>query len=696
MTQRILGWCCLAFMLSAVGLAADLPLRKVVLFSNGVGYFERSGAVRDQARVELAFKHSEIDDVLKSLLVLDLGKGKIGAVTYDSSVPGSVRLDEIPFAVEGHERQGLETVLSQLQGVRVAVTTTGGRISGSVLTVGTPARTAPNDPSRIESLENDSVLVLASEDGTITRIPFADLRSVQVLDQQSRSVLSRFLSAKVDTRRREGKKLVITSDGQGERSLLVGYSLAAPIWKTTYRVVMREGKPAFFQGWAIVDNVSDEDWTDVNLSLVSGTPISFIQPLQQPLFMHRPVIPVADNLYLYPQKYEPEGGSQDRSGLGYAPGVPGGMVGGVPGGVVGGVLGGVPRATAPPAFRTSISDLIADQQAGIGQKATGKEVGDLFEYKIEQPISLARNSSALIPILQTEMEAERISIFRMGQDNDRPRSGLALKNNSRLTLEAGSMTILDGDTYAGEALLERLKPQERRFISFGVDLGTLVNSHANERRQPVFLVRIKAGALQAHYCRERSRTYEIGNQTNRPTVLYIEHPREAGWTLAKENQSPAETTARHYRFRVELAPDASSRLTVTDRQTLMDTIELASFGPNQMALFLSQGQVDETTKAKLTRLLEAKQKIGEVESRVKEVDADVREISEDQSRLRDNVKALETTKEARQLITRYVTKVNDQENEIENLRRQKAALEVEREARQKELQQAIDAFGVEP
>ncbi|RPJ62479.1 MAG: hypothetical protein EHM23_02905 [Acidobacteria bacterium] len=199
-----------------------------------------SGTVGDQARVELAFKQSEIDDVLKSLLVLDLGKGKIGAVTYDSSVPGSVRLGEIPFAVEGHERQGLERVLSQLQGVRVAVSTASAHIQGSVLTVGTPARTDPDDPSRIETLEEDSVLVIASEDGTINRIPFVNLRSIQLLDEQSRTALSRFLRAKVDDRRRDGKKLVITSDGLGERSLMVGYSLAAPIWKTTYRVVMRE------------------------------------------------------------------------------------------------------------------------------------------------------------------------------------------------------------------------------------------------------------------------------------------------------------------------------------------------------------------------------------------------------------------------------------------------------------------------
>ncbi|RPI22958.1 MAG: hypothetical protein EHM61_20955 [Acidobacteria bacterium] len=293
------------------------------------------------------------------------------------------------------------------------------------------------------------------------------------------------------------------------------------------------------------------------------------------------------------------------------------------------------------------------------------------------------------------MEAERVSIYSMGQDTDRPRSGLALKNNSALTLEAGSLTVLEGDTYAGEALIDRLKPQEQRFISFGLDLRTLINSDAYEHGQPIFLVRVKGGALQAHYYRDRFRTYEIENQTNKRTVLYIDHPREAGWTLAKETPSPSETTAGHYRFRVELEPSSSSRLTVTDRQTLMDTIEVANFGPDQMSLFLSQRRIDEATKGKLNRLLEAKQKISDVQARMKRVDASVREISEDQQRLRDNLKAMEGTKEARQLISRYIAKVDQQENELENLRKQKSTLEVELNGRQKELQQAIEAFGVE-
>jgi len=678
--------------------AADLPIKKVVLFSNGVGYFERQGMVRDQARVDLSFKHSEIDDILKSLLVLDLGNGRIGAVTYDSSTPGAVRLDEIPFAVGGVEDESLGAVLGQMQGVRVTATTGSGRVTGSVLTVGSALRTAPDDSPQANSLEKNPVLVLLSDEGTMFRVPLSDVRSLQILDEQSRSVLARFLDAKLDQRRREAKKLAIVSDGQGERSLLVGYSLPAPIWKTTYRVVMREGKPAFFQGWAIVDNVSDEDWTDVALSLVSGTPISFIQPLQQPLFMHRPVVPIPNNLRLYPQRYEPEGGSGSGSGSGYGPGgtgiargIPGGVVGGVPGGVVGGVLGGVPRATTP--FATSMSDLIAQQQSGITQKATGKEIGDLFEYKIDQPISIRKNSSALIPILQTDMEAERISIFRLGEDNDRPRTGLLLVNNSPVTLESGALTVLDNDTYAGEALIERLKPEERRFISFGVDLGTLVNSTADERRDPVFLVRVKAGALQAHYYRARGRTYEIKNQTAKARVLYIEHPRETGWTL-KETQLPAETTANHYRFRVELGPQTSSKLTVTDRQTLMDTIQLAGFGAVEMSLFLAQHRVDEALKGKLTSLLQAKQRISDVESRLKRIDADMGEISNDQRRLRDNIKALEGTREAKQLIARYVAKVNDQEDELESLRKQKADLEVERQSRQQELEQAIDAIDV--
>src|SRR5919205_4254515 len=340
--------------------------------------------------------------------------------------------------------------------------------------------------------------------------------------------------------------------------MLVSYTVAAPIWKTTYRVVLDDRGQPFFQGWAVVDNVSDEDWTDVNLSLISGTPVSFIHPIQKPFYRYRPVVPIPEDLRLAPQTYEPDTGESGGNTITGKVEDPQGAA--VPGVTVTVTEEGTGRVVvtvntndeglfrtpflAPGSYNVKVeargfnswvsqvrvtptraaslnvelnpasvsetvtvttdsssisgrsissSNFITDGanrallqltpsigaamtsgNSGVEAAAEGAEIGDLFEYRIEHPVTVRRDRSALIPILQTRMEGSRVSVFRESEGRTRPMSGLMLKNTSPLTLEGGALTVIDGDAYAGEALMERLKPSEQRLISFALDLGTLV------------------------------------------------------------------------------------------------------------------------------------------------------------------------------------------------------------------------------
>ena len=148
--------------------------------------------------------------------------------------------------------------------------------------------------------------MLASDAGEISEFDLSEVRTVKLLDEGTKRDVGEFANATASTRRRDAKTITVTSEGAGTREMVVSYTIAAPIWKTTYRVVLDEqGKP-FFQGWAIVDNVSEEDWSNVQLSLISGTPISFIQPIQKPLYRYRPVVPIPQDLNLQPQVYDEE------------------------------------------------------------------------------------------------------------------------------------------------------------------------------------------------------------------------------------------------------------------------------------------------------------------------------------------------------------------------------------------------------
>ncbi len=694
------------------GEGQTLPIRRVIIYSNGVAYFERRGFVNGHAEVNLQFKQSQVDDVLKSMVVLDLGRGQIGAVSYNSSAPPSARLSEIPFSIEagtvagGGTQGGLAGVLKQLQGARVVVNAGTRTVTGAILTV-------EEKKSQIDATKppmTTHTLVIASETGELSSFDLEEVRSVRLVDEGARRDVSQFAEASASARRRDAKTIVVTSDGAGTREMVVSYTIAAPIWKTSYRVILDSSGQPFFQGWAIVDNVSEEDWTNVSLSLVSGSPISFIQPIQQPLYRYRPVVPIREDLNLDPQTYEPgtgegsnsgDGGSfdvtvsadapppppvQSRLSQGYS------QAGNRSSSNAFAIDGGDSNEASRPG--TSLSNAITSGEAGVMTAASGAEVGDLFEYRIEQPVTVRRDRSALIPILQTRMEGERVSVYNEAVRRDRPLGGMRLQNTSPLTLDDGALTVIDNDAYAGESLLERFKPGEKRFVTFALDLGTLVTARSTNDREPVFLVQAVNGVLQVHYYQVEQKTYTVTNQTDKPRLLYIEHPLRNDWKLAEGEGKPkfADKTASFYRFRVELKPRETVTLPVTERRALMDSYAISNLTPKDVEMFIARRYINEQMRAALNSIIDIKTRIAATNARLTAIDAEINEISKDQERLRENINALKDTAEARQLIARYVAKAGDQESRIEQLTKERRTASTERDRLQTELDTAVRSF----
>src|SRR5258706_8202121 len=345
--------------------------------------------------------------------------------------------------------------------------------------------------------------------------------------------------------------------------------------------------------------------------------------------------------------------------------------------------------------RVSLSDAITRPDSGVEAAATGSEVGDLFEYRIDQPVTVLRDRSALIPILQTRMDGERISIYNEGARRDRPMGGMLLKNTSPLTLEDGALTVIDGDAYAGEALLERLKPAEQRLISFSLDLGTLVSVRAKEDRAPTFLVRVVNGVFQAHYHQTTQKVYVLTNQTDKPRVVYVEHPIRDGWVLSTDTQKPEGKSSRYYRFRVPLEAHQKIELAVTERRALMDSYALLNFTRQDLELFGSRNYIDANTRGVLEKIIDIKSRMAAAEARIEVIDQEVTEIGTDQQRLRDNIKALTATAEARQLTTRYVSKADTQETRLEQLTKDKQAQQAEAVRLQAELESLVRSVAID-
>jgi len=662
--------------------------------------------------------------VLKSMIVLDLGSGKIGAVSYNSSAPISSRMSEIPFSVDpvSANTGGIAAVLAQLQGAKVLVTSTKGTASGSVLTLERKQITVEKET------QTTSILVIASESGEISSFDLRDVKSVKLLEDGTRKDVNEFADAAASARRLDAKTITVTSQGIGQREMVVSYTVAAPIWKTTYRVILDDAGQPFFQGWAIVDNVSEEDWRNVDMALVSGSPISFIQNLQKPFYRYRPIVPTPQDLQLEPQVYEPQGGVGSGSGNGSGRGeatvdtvsaemgstVSSQQIQSLP-------LNGrnsLSLTTLQPGFKTDgasgsentflvdgsevtnfrnqtkISDALLSGTSGVQTAATGDEIGDLFQYHIAQPVTVERNRSALIPIVQTKMDGERVSVYNEAVRSDRPFSGVLLKNGTNLTLEAGSMTVIDGNAYAGEALMDRLKPKEQRLISFALDLGTHVKVRTEGETEPARIIKAVDGVLEVHYYRSNQRTYEVSNQTDRAKVMYIEYPIQEGWKLSEDSPKPDYSTQKYYRFRVELGPTEEKKITISVRQPLMESYQLTSINRVDLDVFFTKGYINADTKARLEKIIDIRSQFAQIEAKLNGFNDEVRKIEEDQKRLRENIEALSKTPEAKTLIARYIAKANDQETRLEEMEKERKTLNDQKLQLSRDLAAAIKSFEV--
>ena len=336
--------------------SVSLPVKKVILYKNGVGYFEHSGRVRGSQDFGIEFTTAQLNDVLKSLTLVDLNGGRIGAVRYNSVAPLDEQLKNLQIPLS--EEVTSAAFLVALRGTRVEVRNGAATATGKVFS--------------IESIEKETArggtihitqLAIVTDDGEMRLFELGPGVVVRAAEPEIHKDLNHYLNLIGSTRSKDVRRMSVSASGSGERELMVSYISEVPVWKSTYRIVLPRtpGKP-FLQGWAIVDNTVGEDWKDVKLSLVSGTPQSFIQNISQPYYTRRPVVPLPESMMLTPQAHEAsmQIARQARMQVGelmapsvvpqgMAGGVPGGVAGGSMGGVIVGVIGGVGGAPPPPA-----------------------------------------------------------------------------------------------------------------------------------------------------------------------------------------------------------------------------------------------------------------------------------------------------------------------------------------------------------
>ncbi len=654
---------------SANSTAAKLPVRRVVLYKNGVGYFEHLGHVRGSQDVHVDFTSAQLNDVLKSLTVLDLSGGRIFGVDYNSEAPLARRLATLRLALG--ENPTVADFLSALRGARLEVRSGSGvAMAGKLLSVERKSR--PKDKETIESTE----ISLVSDSGEVRTAEVTPATSVRIAEKDLQLEVGRYLGLIASSRDQDLRRMTISTTGAGERNLYVSYISEVPIWKTTYRIVLpsKEEKKPLLQGWAIVDNTIGEDWNDVELSLVAGAPHSFIQQLSQPYYGRRPVVPLPESVQLTPQTHA---ATLETPASLVAPPVAGGVPGGVASGQIGGGMGRgsfhANTAPPPPAPTTvSVDDAEVEEAREESEAvAEGNALGDLFEYKLKERVSIRKNQSALVPILQTDIAAERVSLWSETLGVARPLRALWVNNRSSLTLDGGSFSVLESNTFAGEGLVEAIKPGERRLLSYATDLGLLVNTKQESAQERVTRVWIYRGTMTTTSEDREKKTYIVRNEDTTPRTLVIEHPARPEWKLREEGAKPEEKAAGLYRFRLNVEPKKTERLVVNEAKPLYSQYELNAVTNEEVELLLRQQSINADIEKALRTITAQRNVVADLDGTIKEQQKAIDQIFTDQGRLRENMKALKGSAEEKTLLQRYTKQLDEEETQLDALRKKK-------------------------
>jgi hypothetical protein len=666
----------LAVVVTAVILKpADLPVREVIIYKNGVGYFERAGDVPAGETARLAFKASEMNDVLKSLTVRDEAGGRVAGLRYESAEPLEQKLATFSFA-EG-ETISFSAFLHQLRGAKLTVTFGGDKLSGVIVLARAVAA---------EKIEREQ-LVLLLDSGVMRTIDLGAATGLQFDDMALQAQLRDYLRILAGARSQDKRTVSVESVDSGTRKLVASYMVPSPVWKSSYRLIFADSGEPTLEGWAVVDNTTGEDWTKVSLALVSGRPISFISQLYEPKHVGRVEADLPEYAAVNPTLHE--------GAIGVVGGVPGGVAGGAPGGIVGGIMGAVPSAAPPPPPVTMKSapreftapTSVAVRQSNVVADSTTREFADLFEYRFSHPVTVRAGESAMLPFLQQKIGARKLLIYS-DRSSRHPMSAAELTNSTGKTLDGGPITVFEGGSYSGEALMATLKNTDKRLISYAIDLGTRVTTNLDSSSEGIRAVHFRRGVMTTRTAHRDTQTYSVQNVDNKAKTLIVEHPirREAKLVSPK----PAETTATAYRFELKLGPNAAEKVAVVEEREFDNAYTVSNLNSDFLLSYVRNQTLSATARGQLEKLAALKIQVEQIDRSARQAQTDITNLERDQDRLRQNINSLNQVSGQQDQVGRYARALAEQETKLTALRDQQSDLAKRKTALETEISGLID------
>ncbi len=675
-----------------------LPLQDVVLFSSGVGYFGRSGQVDGDASVDLLVRAPQVSDILKSLVLFD-AKGHVDPVTYSIQDYVAARPTTTDLNIDPNSSPG--AILRLLQGAQVRIERQSGTIEGRVVSVSTQQ---VKDGDTTRTVESATLLTATG----LTTIRLDDVLSFTPLDRGLADKFAASLEKRANSLTRGldtgVRPITLHFRGNGRRDVRAGYLLESPAWKTSYRLVLAPKTKPYLQGWAVVENPGDEDWQNVNLSLVSGRPISFIQDLATPVYIVRPVVAPQIIGSATPQTFGPGyGGQNPENGIALddritnvenrapAPPMTAPTLRSRAG--RGDVFSNSGAYNAPPTDEAAQAATQTEVQNQVDAQAAGTQQGNLFVYAIETKVSIPHGQAAMVPIVSENVDGEAISIIQSQNQVGAltAQNGFCLRNRGDLNLQGGPIAVYADGIYGGDALITNVSPGESRLIAYAVDLDLVSRLESSEEDEEIIAIRPTEGALQLTKKATRVQKYAFRNKSGTDKVVFLQQPNEDEWKLVDAKQL-YEKSNDGLRFRVEIPAKKTLDYTINWQKPEVEVVELRDLNPDQIGYYTQLTKIAPDLKAKLLNIIALKKKANDLASLRAAQEKSLKDISDGQTRIRENMKALDKTSP---LYKSYEAKLGAQETQIDKIQAEIERLRAAETTARQAVEDAIAALGAE-
>lgn len=652
--------------------AQDLALRRVMLSSGGLGYFEYEATVEGDATLKLTVTLDQVDDVLKSLVVYD-DTGGVGGLSLPGKEPLRQTFKDMPF-----DQSALESPAALLAALKGAQISVGGTraLSGRIVSVEEETHSLHDGKT---TTKRTRVAVLT--DTGLQQFILEDAENLQFADAALRDKIGQALQAIQANRAKEARTLDLATRGQGRRTVRVAYIATVPVWKASYRLTLPgdgTAEKAALQGWATVENLSGQDWNAVDLTLVSGRPVAFHQALYEAYYVTRPEVPVEVAGRLNPYI--------DRGGV-----------------VASEMRRAVPPPPPAPASAPAMKSRDAQYEAAAAppEQAVGADqiqatdAATQVTFRFPNPVSVVSGRTLSLPVIDRQVPAQRLALYGADPAARNPLAAVRLANDGDTGLPPGILTIYERDkagmvSYVGDARLSPLPIGEQRLLAYAVDEKITVERDAAQTDR-LATATIAGGVLRYSRVVRQTTTYRVRGPVKEARQLVVLQRRLAGWTLTKPDSKGIELSEGSYRIPFQLpGGDQTQTLEVAQEQTRHQELRLLDTGSDQIRAFAQAQEFDTKTRDALTRILQLQQSVSEAERKAAQLDAERQTIVQEQARLRDNLARVPPTSD---LQRRYLATLDKQETELETLAKRRDDAEKEVRAARDTLRGFVSQLG---